>query len=318
MTKAPPWHGLVAWDMFFNGLTTGLFLTAATSELMFPAIFAPLAQVAYPLALVLLLIDLGCLVGDLGDPLRFHHMLRVFKLGSPMSVGTWCLTIYSLPLTLVAVVSVLNWPVLASVRDFVPSGALAFLEWVRKPAVVSALLPAIGSAVYKGVLISTNSQPGWKRSPLAGWLPDECRSAPGNDRAVLSGSDLEAGTSGRNPTDLPDPVARAELRDSHPAGPRLEASARKQMARSRTTMDQPDVDRLRTDRAAGPLALCPQRNSRNGTRGVHSGGKPLHSLRDHPASPSSPRALSCAGRRIGTLVMRTHREPVRRQYARIR
>ena len=171
VTKAPPWHGLVAWDMFFNGLTTGLFLTAAISELMFPAIFAPLARAAYPLALVLLLIDLGCLVGDLGDPLRFHHMLRVFKLGSPMSVGTWCLTIYSLPLTLVAVVSILNWPVLASVRDVVPSGALSFLEWVRKPAVVSALLPAIGSAVYKGVLISTNSQPGWRQARwLGGYL----------------------------------------------------------------------------------------------------------------------------------------------------
>jgi Polysulphide reductase, NrfD len=171
VTKAPPWHGLVAWDMFFNGLTTGLFLTAAISELMFPAIFGPLAQAAYPLALILLLIDLGCLVGDLGDPLRFHHMLRVFKLGSPMSVGTWCLTIYSLPLTLVAVVSLLNWPMLASVRDFVPSGALSFLEWVRKPAMVSALLPAIGSAVYKGVLISTNSQPGWKQARwLGGYL----------------------------------------------------------------------------------------------------------------------------------------------------
>ena len=118
-----------------------------------------------------MLIDLGCLVGDLGDPLRFHHMLRGFKLGSPMSVGTWCLTIYSLPLTLVAVVGLLNWPMLAAVRDYVPSGILSFLEWVRKPAVVSGILPAIGSAVYKGVLISTNSQPGWKQARwLGGYL----------------------------------------------------------------------------------------------------------------------------------------------------
>jgi Ni/Fe-hydrogenase subunit HybB-like protein len=170
-TRVPPWHGLVAWDMFFNGLTTGLFLTAAISELMLPATYAPLARVAYPIALVLLLIDLGCLVGDLGDPLRFHHMLRVVKLGSPMSVGTWCLTIYSLPLTLLAVVSLLNWPVFDRVRDLVPSGALSLLEWLRKPAVVFAILPAIGSVVYKGVLISTNSQPGWKQARwLGGYL----------------------------------------------------------------------------------------------------------------------------------------------------
>jgi hypothetical protein len=170
-TRVPPWHGLVACDMFFNGLTTGLFLTTAVSELAAPATFAPLARVAYPLALVLLLVDLGCLVGDLGDPLRFHHMLRVVKLGSPMSVGTWCLTIYSLPLALVALVSVLNWPGLERVRDLVPAGALGLLEWVRKPALVSAILPAIGSVVYKGVLISTNSQPGWKHARwLGGYL----------------------------------------------------------------------------------------------------------------------------------------------------
>src|SRR5271168_5666658 len=145
VTKVPGWHGIIAWDALLNGMAMGLFLAAAVSELAVPAVFTPVAKVAYPVALVLLLVDLVLLVFDLGDPLRFHHMLRVFKPGSPMSVGTWCLTIFSLPLTVVAVVSVLNWPVLDSVRDFVPSGALSFLEWVRKPAVISALLPAIGS-----------------------------------------------------------------------------------------------------------------------------------------------------------------------------
>ena len=35
-------------------------------------------------------------------------------------------------------------------------------EWVRILAVVVGLLPAFGSAAYKGVLLSTNAQPGWK------------------------------------------------------------------------------------------------------------------------------------------------------------
>src|SRR5690242_13973443 len=87
VTKAPEWHGLVAWDMLFNNLTTGLFLTAALGELAAPEIFTRVAKAAYPLALVLLLADLLCLVLDLGDPLRFHHMLRVFKPTSPMSLG---------------------------------------------------------------------------------------------------------------------------------------------------------------------------------------------------------------------------------------
>jgi Ni/Fe-hydrogenase subunit HybB-like protein len=149
VTKVPGWYGTIAWDALFNGMATGLFMAAAVSELAAPAIFSPVAKVAYPVALVLLLIDLGMLVLDLGDPLRFHHMLRVFKPHSPMSLGTWCLTIFSLPLTAAAGLSLLaefGW-------DF---------EWARILAVVLGLLPALGSAAYKGVLLSTNAQPGWK------------------------------------------------------------------------------------------------------------------------------------------------------------
>jgi hypothetical protein len=149
VTKAPAWHGTIAWDALLNGMATGLFMTAAVSELAAPAVFIPVAKVAYPVALVLLLIDLGLLVTDLGDPLRFHHMLRVFKPRSPMSVGTWCLSIFSLPLTAAAALSV--------IAEF----GFDF-ETLRIVAVIVGLLPAFGSAAYKGVLLSTNAQPGWK------------------------------------------------------------------------------------------------------------------------------------------------------------
>src|ERR1700728_1934577 len=149
ITKVPDWHGIIAWDALLNGMAMGLFLAAAVSELAAPAIFTSVSKVAYPVALVLLLVDLGLLVLDLGDPLRFHHMLRVFKPGTPMSVGTWCLTIFSLPLTAAAALSLLSEIGL----DF---------EWARILAVVVGLLPGFGSAAYKGVLLSTNAQPGWK------------------------------------------------------------------------------------------------------------------------------------------------------------
>ena len=158
VTKVPGWHGIIAWDALLNGMATGLFLAAAVSELAAPAVFTRVAKVAYPVALVLLLVDLGLLVLDLGDPLRFHHMLRVFKPSSPMSLGTWCLTIFSLPLTAAAGLSLLaefGW-------DF---------EWARIAAVVVGLLPGFASAAYKGVLLSTNAQPGWKDARwLGGYL----------------------------------------------------------------------------------------------------------------------------------------------------
>jgi hypothetical protein len=160
ITKVPGWHGLVAWDLLFNNLTPGLFLFAAVGELASPGLLGPVARAAYPVALVLLLTDLMMLVLDLGDPLRFHHMLRVFKPSSPMSLGTWSLTIYSLPLTLIVAIEV------AQVLHLLPSGSMA-LEWARKSLVVFGLLPAFGSLAYKGVLFSTTSQPGWKD---ARWL----------------------------------------------------------------------------------------------------------------------------------------------------
>src|SRR5689334_20675514 len=147
VTKAPNWHGLVALDTLFNNMTSGLFLVAALGELFAPTVFAVVARASYPIALALLLADLVCLVVELGDPLRFHHMLRVFKPTSPMSFGTWCLTVYALPLTVLALLS------------FLPNGTL---QWARRPAMILGLLPALGIAVYKGVLFSTTAQPGWR------------------------------------------------------------------------------------------------------------------------------------------------------------
>ncbi len=154
VTKVPNWHGLVTLDILFNNLSTGLFLVAALGELVAPATFRALAEVAYPIALLFLIADLVCLVLDLGDPFRFHHMLRVWKPSSPMSLGTWCLTAYAVPLTLLTMMSLL------------PGGG-AGIEWLRRIILVVGLVPALGAAVYKGVLFSTTAQPGWSN---ARWL----------------------------------------------------------------------------------------------------------------------------------------------------
>jgi Ni/Fe-hydrogenase subunit HybB-like protein len=150
-TKAPNWHALVAWDLLFNNLAAGLFLNAAIAELCVPDAFRRVADIAYPIALVFLAADLVSLVIDLGDPWRFHHMLRVFKPSSPMSLGTWCLTAYSLPLTILAAISIFGIDV----------------SWLRTIVIIVGLLPAFVVATYKGVLLSTSAQPRWKD---ARWL----------------------------------------------------------------------------------------------------------------------------------------------------
>jgi Ni/Fe-hydrogenase subunit HybB-like protein len=148
VTKVPNWHGLVALDVLFNNLSTGLFLVAALGELAAPAYFKALAEVAYPIALLFLAGDLVCLVLDLGDPLRFHHMLRVWKPSSPMSLGTWCLTAFAVPLTALAAMSLLP-------------GGDAVPDVIRRLTLVAGMVLAVGVALYKGVLFSTSAQPGW-------------------------------------------------------------------------------------------------------------------------------------------------------------
>jgi len=157
VTKPPNWHGLVSLDMVLNNLSTGLFLVAAAGELLAPESFRPLARWAYPLALLFLLGDLVSLVLDLGDPKRFHHMLRVWKPSSPMSLGTWVLSAYAVPVTLLAILSLLP-------GDTAGPG----LDALRVVLLVAGAVLAVGAAAYKGVLFSTTAQRGWEEARWMG------------------------------------------------------------------------------------------------------------------------------------------------------
>jgi hypothetical protein len=72
-----------------------------------------------------------------------------------MSFGTWSLTAFSVPLTAIV-----------ALEAFVVAGLARpdseWIRWIHKIAVVVGVLPAFASAAYKGVLFSTNAQPGWR------------------------------------------------------------------------------------------------------------------------------------------------------------
>ncbi len=60
-------------------------------------------------------------------------------------------------------------------------------EWARLLAVVVGLLPGFGSAAYKGVLLSTNAQPGWKDARwLGGYLTNSALLMGCGELLVLS------------------------------------------------------------------------------------------------------------------------------------
>lgn len=89
-------------------------------------------------------LSLVALVKDLGRPMRFLNMLRVFKPTSPMNIGTWVVSAYAPAAMAAAASEVTGWfPVIGAAGT---AGA-AFLG------------PAVAS--YTGVLISNTAVPAW-------------------------------------------------------------------------------------------------------------------------------------------------------------
>jgi hypothetical protein len=83
------------------------------------------------------------LTRDLGVPLRFYNMLRVFKPTSPMSVGSWVLTAFGGTLTASTLAELMGWKLF--------SGATEVLAAFLGPALSS----------YTAVLISNTATPIW-------------------------------------------------------------------------------------------------------------------------------------------------------------
>ena len=97
------------------------------------------------------------LVADLGRPERFHHMLRTFKPTSPMSVGSWILTVFSVGAG-VAGVSEID----RMTGSRLPLGPLRrLLRAMEGPAGVEAAVFATPLAAYTAVLLSNTANPTW-------------------------------------------------------------------------------------------------------------------------------------------------------------
>jgi hypothetical protein len=87
--KEPVWKPEIPWYLFCGGLagaSAGLALGARLAG------NATLARNASLTALAGASVSPLLLIKDLGRPARFYNMLRVFKVTSPMSVGTWVLS----------------------------------------------------------------------------------------------------------------------------------------------------------------------------------------------------------------------------------
>jgi hypothetical protein len=140
--KAPVWESRdIAGYLFLGGLAGGSSLLAAGADLTGRT---ELARAAKAGACGAIMLSFAALADDLGRPTRILNMLRVFKVTSPMSVGTWLLGGYAQAAGLAAGTAF--------------SGRLP-----RVGAAATAGTAVLGPAVaaYTATLISDTAVPAW-------------------------------------------------------------------------------------------------------------------------------------------------------------
>ena len=149
--KPPTWEADIPAYLFLGGLMAGSSILGAGADLTGRPVLRKLTRLT---ALGALSGSFAALVHDLGMPSRFHHMLRVAKPTSPMSVGTWILTAYAPFAGLAAGSEIANVLPL-------PRWARSTLRWSGRPAglMAAAIAPAVAS--YTSVLVADTAVPSW-------------------------------------------------------------------------------------------------------------------------------------------------------------
>lgn len=139
--KEPVWTWEIPLYFYTGGLAGASAGLAVLSEARGNDV---LARRAWSAALGGIAVSPALLTSDLGRPKRFLNMLRMFKVTSPMSVGSWILSLSGATTTLAAANALLGW--------FPRVGRVA------KP---SAALLGLPLSTYTGALLANTAVPVW-------------------------------------------------------------------------------------------------------------------------------------------------------------
>lgn len=141
IVKEPVWTWEIPTYFFTGGLAGASSVLSLAAKL---ARRERLARTALYVGAAADAVSPALLVSDLGRPERFHHMLRVFKVTSPMNIGAWVLLVSGGASTAAALLE-----------------ALGRLKTVKLAAETVAALAGPPLATYTGVLISDTAIPAW-------------------------------------------------------------------------------------------------------------------------------------------------------------
>jgi len=171
----PHWEWYILLYFFFAGISGGAFVIGTMLRLFGSRVDAAASRLAFIISFPLLLICPILLTLDLGQPVRFWHMLvdvgsgtPAFKAYSPMSLGVWGLTLFGLFSFVMFLAAVgeggyLRWRILAGAGRVMGSAlGMVFM-------VIGAIF-GFFVAAYTGVLLAVSNQPVWSDTWTLGGL----------------------------------------------------------------------------------------------------------------------------------------------------
>lgn len=144
IVKEPVWQPEIPAYLFTGGVAGGCALLHGVARVTGQE---RLARTALYVGAVADVISPALLISDLGRPERFHHMLRVFKVTSPMSVGSWVLFVSGGASNTAAVLELFD-----------------ILRPVKWAAEVVSFLAGAPLATYTGTLIADTAIPVWHQA----------------------------------------------------------------------------------------------------------------------------------------------------------
>ncbi len=168
----PHWGVWIIAYFFLGGIAAGAYATAAMARLFGKRRDQDGVRAADYLAFPLVCLCGVILIIDLNRPERFWHMLMssqtlmpIFKWWSPMSVGSWGLSLF-------AFFSGLSFLAVLVEDDWCYHPRLTWIYKTREGRLGKLIsLVGLGSAFflgsYTGVLLAATNQPGWVETP---WL----------------------------------------------------------------------------------------------------------------------------------------------------
>jgi formate-dependent nitrite reductase membrane component NrfD len=157
VVKAAPWGHDIAAYLFLGGVAGGSAVLGAGAQLTGRPTLCRNSRLA---ALASVTLGAVFLVRDLGRPERFLNMLRVIKVTSPMSLGSWILSAFSAGAGVAAVAEIDRLT-----GERLPLGPLRrLLRTVEGPAGLEAAAFGPPLAVYTAVLLADTATPTWNHA----------------------------------------------------------------------------------------------------------------------------------------------------------